>query len=87
MKARDIYDEITGKCECGCKMLFVYDAKITGAVEFFNKTQFGIKKLPKEDQMTEYLIVCTNCRKVAVSKHVDAVHNFSLQTGESKCML
>ena len=75
MRARDIYDEITGKCNCGSKEYVAYDATAIGFVNILPNNQMGIGHTKKDSQVNFKLIVCSKCRKVMVSQSMDAVFN------------
>ena len=75
MRATDIYDEITGVCECGGKHFLAYDATLIGFANILPNKQLGIGHISKEEQEIHNLAICLQCRKVMVSRSMDATFN------------
>jgi len=75
MRARDIYDEITGACNCGSKEYIAYDANVIGFVNILQDGKMGIGHTDKDSQENFKLVVCSKCRKVMVSQSMDAAFN------------
>ena len=75
MRVRDIYDEITGACNCGSKEYMAYDATAIGFVNILQGGKMGIGHFDKDSQENIKLVVCSKCRKVMVSQSMDATFN------------
>lgn len=78
-KAQDIYDKVTGPCDCGSTVFIAYDASIIGGVEIINKTQIGIKHFDEPQHEQEKLLICPRCTKV---KYFTTVTNAYKLKGE-----
>ena len=86
MRVRDIYDEITGTCDCGGKEYIAYDATAIGFVNILSNNQMGIGHTEKNSQENFKLVVCSNCRKVMVSQTMDATFDAINKIEKEDCM-